>query len=224
MRLGWVAALVGGALSCGSPEVFLCESDIECDRGQCEPNGYCSFEDQRCEGGRRYGKHSGELSNECVGGGSTDGGATSVADGGGSGSATSSTGVGESGAGETGAGGTAGGVTGAADTTGTGANIGSTGGDTSDTGPMPSVDPYGPCDSAQDCPVAGSQCMELGSSTETNCVPGCFVREGDCPRPLSGTATAACAKVFCVLQCNDADLVCPDELVCDLESTFCVAP
>jgi hypothetical protein len=38
----------------------------------CEPSGYCSFVDDKCASGHRYGELSGPVANQCVGGG--DGG------------------------------------------------------------------------------------------------------------------------------------------------------
>jgi hypothetical protein len=48
-------------LGCG-PNVFACDEDSDCassDSGaQCEVNGYCSFPDESCASGRRYGDRS----------------------------------------------------------------------------------------------------------------------------------------------------------------------
>lgn len=59
-------ALVG----CRSSE-FLCGSDAQCvvneEQGFCESNGYCSFDDDTCESGRRYGElAAGTLANQCT--------------------------------------------------------------------------------------------------------------------------------------------------------------
>lgn len=64
---------VGGfllALACGS-NVFACGDDGECtDAGQsgtCEATGFCSFPDDQCDSGSRYGSHAGDsLAGECV--------------------------------------------------------------------------------------------------------------------------------------------------------------
>ncbi len=54
-------------------DAFQCERDQECMSdgqldGQCELSGFCSFADTACgPTGRRFGKLSGEFSNQCVG-------------------------------------------------------------------------------------------------------------------------------------------------------------
>jgi hypothetical protein len=61
-----VAAIGGG---CG-PSVFACSDDEDCrDRsvaGRCEADSRCSFPDEACASGRRYGAHAGTRSNTCV--------------------------------------------------------------------------------------------------------------------------------------------------------------
>ncbi len=51
--------------SCAVTE-FRCEEDRQCSDGLCEPNGYCSFDDDRCPSGRRYAPLSGSFSDACV--------------------------------------------------------------------------------------------------------------------------------------------------------------
>ncbi|MCX4247162.1 hypothetical protein [Paraliomyxa miuraensis] len=56
----WLGALALGAwLGCG-PSQFLCETDAGCERdgaqGVCQPSGSCSFPDETCESGQRYGE------------------------------------------------------------------------------------------------------------------------------------------------------------------------
>jgi hypothetical protein len=47
--------------------VFSCDDTAQCGAsGVCEPNGLCSFVDEDCASGRRFGEHQGELSNTCV--------------------------------------------------------------------------------------------------------------------------------------------------------------
>lgn len=75
-RSSWVvgtgAGLVLGLLLGGCPSgIFSCSDDSHCEgvgaNGQCEANGYCSFSDDTCPGGRRYGELSGsEFAGECV--------------------------------------------------------------------------------------------------------------------------------------------------------------
>ena len=51
----------GVVSGCSQPS-FSCEDASACmqgsDVGFCEPNGYCSFPDEACPSGRRYGKHA----------------------------------------------------------------------------------------------------------------------------------------------------------------------
>lgn len=51
------------APGCRSGTSFDCESDQQCEArapsGRCEDNGYCSFEDDECASGRRYGTLTG---------------------------------------------------------------------------------------------------------------------------------------------------------------------
>lgn len=70
------AGLVLGVLvgACHGPSAFVCTADGECMSGSgapgvCEANGLCSFPDDVCDSGRRYGEHAGGLSGECVDGG-----------------------------------------------------------------------------------------------------------------------------------------------------------
>jgi hypothetical protein len=51
---------------------FVCAADSECagggSQGVCEPTGFCSFSDEECSSGRRYGEAAGGgLANTCVG-------------------------------------------------------------------------------------------------------------------------------------------------------------
>jgi len=77
-RLSALVALACGfafAPGCTSTlETFTCERNADCNSegqpgGQCESTQVCSFFDPTCdESGQRYGNHSGEVSNQCVGG------------------------------------------------------------------------------------------------------------------------------------------------------------
>ena len=85
VALGFGLGLVSG---CPGP-TFFCQTDSECGSGQCESSGYCSFEDDSCDSGRRYEPKAGEgLGGTCVpvedgdtggetGSLTTDGGSTS---------------------------------------------------------------------------------------------------------------------------------------------------
>lgn len=98
--LGLVAlvGLLGGGAGCLGGDAFLCESDDVCQQagvsGLCQPSGYCSFPDDACPSGQRYGDHAGgSLAGICVDasnegtGSSSDGTPTPVT------STTSTTGV-----------------------------------------------------------------------------------------------------------------------------------
>lgn len=55
-----------GPSGCGSP-LFSCIDENQCGpEATCEPSGFCSFPDPSCDSGRRYGQHSGSLSDACV--------------------------------------------------------------------------------------------------------------------------------------------------------------
>lgn len=62
--VGWAAS------ACGS-SVFACASDVQCQAGavagQCEANGFCSFPDESCPTGQRFGEAApAEVANACV--------------------------------------------------------------------------------------------------------------------------------------------------------------
>lgn len=63
--LAW-AAIAASMASCA--DAFTCVDDISCgDGGRCEPTGFCSFVDDDCPAGRRYGEHaSASLAGTCV--------------------------------------------------------------------------------------------------------------------------------------------------------------
>lgn len=67
--MAWASAL--GA--CKGPPAFQCSESSECGDGVCQPTGYCSFEDDFCPSGQRYGEAAGDgLSNACVEDGGTE--------------------------------------------------------------------------------------------------------------------------------------------------------
>lgn len=63
------AVIVAPTAGCLRSSSFTCETDPECSGGTCESDHYCSFSDSSCPSGRRYGDLSGDVSNQCVGGG-----------------------------------------------------------------------------------------------------------------------------------------------------------
>src|SRR5687767_8294673 len=67
------------AAGCGAPAgAKICASDTDCPGGSCHAIGpgvsYCTFPDDTCASGERFGPQSGGLSNACVGGDRPDGG------------------------------------------------------------------------------------------------------------------------------------------------------
>lgn len=65
-----VAAAIGSAAACAEL-AFACEDDGDCEiaggSGTCEGSGFCSFPDEGCASGARYGGHAGDgLAGECV--------------------------------------------------------------------------------------------------------------------------------------------------------------
>jgi alpha-tubulin suppressor-like RCC1 family protein len=65
-----VAVMLGLVLgACVSPGGFVCETDQQCGGdGVCESTGFCSFDDDQCPSGRRYGEHAASgLASQCVG-------------------------------------------------------------------------------------------------------------------------------------------------------------
>ncbi len=61
-----VGLVVGLLCACGA-KGFVCEQDDQCGGGgTCQSVGYCSFPDDTCDSGQRFGDHSGSVSDECV--------------------------------------------------------------------------------------------------------------------------------------------------------------
>jgi hypothetical protein len=66
-----VIASIGLAWACGGARVFACNDDPQCtdggELGRCETSGYCSFADETCASGWRYGARApSELAEACV--------------------------------------------------------------------------------------------------------------------------------------------------------------
>lgn len=60
-----VLALAASSAACGGgPAAFACKSSDECRLdsvvGTCQPEGWCSFPDDACSSGERYGTHAGD--------------------------------------------------------------------------------------------------------------------------------------------------------------------
>lgn len=65
-----LVAAAAAAAACQSAAGFSCSDNDDCQSGDldgtCELNGLCSFPDQDCESGQRYGQASGALAGDCV--------------------------------------------------------------------------------------------------------------------------------------------------------------
>jgi hypothetical protein len=83
-RIAWVIGAAGFApWACGGALGFVCGDDADCADGSragtCEPTGACSFPDDECPSGSRYGAHAGNgLAGECVDDGGTGSETTSA--------------------------------------------------------------------------------------------------------------------------------------------------
>ena len=69
MRSRVCVLLLAGIAGCVRPvAAFTCTSSDQCTGGGvCQPVGFCSFDDQSCASGQRYGAASGDLGDICVG-------------------------------------------------------------------------------------------------------------------------------------------------------------
>jgi len=75
-----VAFALGLIAACGLRSTFACADDAACgEGGTCQPEGWCSFPDDTCPSGQRFGDHSGDgLGGACVD--AEDTGGSEVAD------------------------------------------------------------------------------------------------------------------------------------------------
>ncbi len=69
VRKAMLTALL--ATSCTNVSTFICAESTDCMDGSfsgtCQPNGYCSFDDDDCPSGQRYGDlAAGDLAGQCV--------------------------------------------------------------------------------------------------------------------------------------------------------------
>ena len=65
-RLAALALLALPLVGCVADPGFVCAGDTQCGEGRCETSGRCSFADESCDSGRRYGEASGSESGLCV--------------------------------------------------------------------------------------------------------------------------------------------------------------
>lgn len=66
----WALVCLAALPACTTPSFFACSDSTQCAAegaaGRCEDTGFCSFPDDACESGQRYGEFSGPLSQTCV--------------------------------------------------------------------------------------------------------------------------------------------------------------
>lgn len=70
-RVRGSALLLGMMLgACVGADAYQCAEDAQCSAagsaGVCQDIGFCSFPDEGCDSGQRYGEHAGALSHTCV--------------------------------------------------------------------------------------------------------------------------------------------------------------
>lgn len=92
----WALLGLAGSVGCTGAAVFQCAESSQCSidgrAGTCEPSGYCSFPDETCPSGQRYGDHAAAgLAETCVPTEEATGASTTTA--GGTGTSGGSTGV-----------------------------------------------------------------------------------------------------------------------------------
>lgn len=207
--------------SCGTPGTFLCESDTECGEGQCELNGFCSFEDGSCDSGRRYAEHAGQLSGNCVAGMSGTDGATGTTEGGVEGTTGDSDGAGttlavsdseEDSSTST-----------AVSTTDSSGSFGESSGTSTGGGAM-EPHAYSECEMPDDCEFE-SLCMPVVMGAPSQCLPLCMDPD-QCPEAPGAAPQGMCFDGFCVLPCVGPgdESACPDDMECSLYSVCVPSP
>ena len=246
----WALVTVGVAFGLGCPATnyFACEEDSECanaDGGQCEAAGACSFPDDDCDSGRRYGNGGPpHLAGDCVPvEGTTGGVGTTTISTGSQGSEGSdnddgtTVAVDEGGSSSGGAGTSTGGLD--PETTTSSGDASSSSGDSggsSSTGvdyPPGSQDIYEPCAEAEDCISGTCLGFEAEGVTYGFCSDTCG-RDGDCPQPDIG-AVATCVPVMagvggeelaCLLACTVENDCLPGTVCAPVPGTagICAAP
>ncbi|MGH1346199.1 MAG: hypothetical protein ACRBN8_31830 [Nannocystales bacterium] len=222
MQWGLAVALLGvvGLTACPSSGFFVCSTNSECDEnGRCEPSGSCSFPDNECPTGRRYG----ELGNpaaagQCVPSGDIGSTSTSpVGEGSGGGSTGASASSSTSGP----TGGSSGASSGSSSTGSTSTGLGSSSG----------VDPilpdlWEPCQASGDCMGICLESVDVWQNPVGHaCTQECPEPRAPCTDPETG-AEARCAMQFvdgqnlsvCLLDCSETGTAgCPEGMVCALE-------
>lgn len=215
MRGGVLGAALGVLLglgpSCG-PATFACTTDAQClaagADGMCQGSGFCSFPDDDCASGQRYGDHAGELANKCAPPATADTDAPDEGDGEGEGDADDD------------------------DDNNTDDDDDDDDNtddddDDADTGPMnetgggSSADGGGVTESYVPCDSASCEGFCLGINDGEVCTLDCDLAAPDCPALAalpSGEYPLVCMNFFnegvCGVPCS-RDTDCPDETTCD---------
>jgi hypothetical protein len=168
---------LGAIVGCHLASVFVCGADHQCVfkgvQGTCEATSYCSFPDDDCESGKRYGEYAGDgLQDECV---PVDGGSGDTSGDDGSGDDGSS----DDGSGDDGSsddGGTTGTDGGGTSGTGTGTDT-STG--TPDDCGNGTIDPGEDCDGDE---LGSATCSSVGAGNagDLACTDDCEFDTSDC--------------------------------------------
>ena len=215
------ALLVGGVVgSCGF-DPFGCADAEDCVAngadGVCEATGFCSFPDEDCDSGRRYGELAGDdLAGECV--------EDTAASGTGSGTSGGISTEGETATTDPSL--TMGASSTMSGTTMPGTSLTASAGDDSstsaaeaDTGQPPVYPEYGSCDSELDCVFPGALCRFNGSVASV-CTPPCTnngVPAPECPAAdpfVVGCLDTGTGPNACFIWCEGGTLPCPDGMDC----------
>ena len=227
-RFAWAIVITIGT-GCPGTSYFACEEDSECSSlagGQCEASGACSFPDEDCPSGRRYGNEGPpHLAGECVDPADAQGtttatttGAMSTSSGGGEGEVDSGTtlavddGGSSSGPGSTSGLGSSSGEASTSDSS-TSEGLGSGSGNTT----PPPTDFYKPCDDNTQCEEV---CIVIVGTGAGFCTfEGCRGPE-DCPPGESGEEpvcilSAQANENVCALPCGPGQ-ACPEGMDCFL--------
>ena len=236
----WLGIAIGFACT-GNP-LFLCHDSSDCTEngvdGTCQPGGLCSFPDDDCTTGQRYGNHAGNVSGECVPNVDETGGeATTASSATATSNATATTNpvVDGTSTGEptdttttdpdpmT--------STSAAASTGEGSTTSEVSAGTDSGGTNMTAQPYGLCDEMTPCPQDW-MCVDFTGMGNTACVHPCGVMgvEQPCPPHPDGldvTCYAEGGANVCLMTCGPSMMqMCPPGFSCvedmTLTTSLCV--
>ena len=216
-------------LACGGAPLFLCSDSGDCMEGgvagTCQPGGLCSFPDDDCATGQRYGDHAGNVSGECVpnvdptGGTSSETTTTSAA--------TSTTGMTSTTTSPVGDDTTTTGLVSStgvssAETTDGDETTGTPSTGTDSSGGTATVEPYALCGDGESCP-SGWSCADLAGTGTNACIYQCSP-EDPCPDHPDGLPVFCYEEMgfsVCLISCDPTrGLECPEGYACfeDAES------